>query len=57
LERNLAKLLELSGYHGTLRFTVTGGTWTSAEGASFADFLDAIEAGLRVGSDGELVTA
>lgn len=57
LERNLAKLLELSGYHGTLRFTVTGGTWTSAESASFPDFLDAIEAGLRVGSEGELVPA
>jgi hypothetical protein len=40
-----------------LRFTVTGGTWTSAENTSFPDFLDTIEAGLRVGSDGELVPA
>jgi diguanylate cyclase (GGDEF)-like protein len=57
LERRLAKLLQLSAYAGAVRFSVTGGIWNSSETTIFSDFLDTVEVGLRVGSDGDLVPA
>jgi PleD family two-component response regulator len=57
LERRLAQLLELWEYPGRLRFSVTGGLWDYTEAISFPDFLDTVEAGLRVGAKGDLVTA
>ena len=57
LERQLSRLLELSEHPGILRFSVTSGTWNCSESMSFSEFLDAVEAGLRVRSDGVLVPA
>jgi diguanylate cyclase (GGDEF)-like protein len=57
LEQRLAKFLELAGVPGSVRFSVTGGTWNCSEPALFPDFLDGIEAGLRVGSASDLVSA
>lgn len=57
LERRLAKLLQRFEYPGTVRFSVTGETWDSSGTHVFSDFLDSVESGLRVGSDGDLVPA
>jgi len=57
LERRLAKLLQGSGYPGTVRFSVTGEMWDSAATPTFSEFLDSVESGLRVSSDGDLVPA
>jgi diguanylate cyclase (GGDEF)-like protein len=57
LERRLATLLELSQYPSNLRFSVTGGIWNCTETTTFPSFLDTVEAGLRVGPDGDLVSA
>ena len=57
LERRLALLLQMQRAGGTLRFSVNGGMWNHREPTSFAELLDAIEAGLRVQADNVLVSA
>src|SRR5271154_1635562 len=57
LERQLAKLLDRSDYRGSLRFSVSGKTWHSSDTAIFPEFLDSVEAGLRVAANGDLVPA
>jgi len=57
LERRLAVLLQMPQFSGTLRFSVNGGMWTSAESSGFPEFLDSIESGLRMSTDRVLVPA
>jgi diguanylate cyclase (GGDEF)-like protein len=57
LERRLALLLQVPKFSGTLHFSVSGGMWDCSASASFGEFLDAIESGLRTKLADELVPA
>jgi diguanylate cyclase (GGDEF)-like protein len=56
LERRLA-LLQVPKFSGVLQFSVNGGMLDRLGTASFCEFLDSIESGLRAKLDGELVPA
>ncbi len=57
LERRLALLLQVPKFSGTLHFSVSGGMWDCSASASFGEFLDSIESGLRTKLADELVPA
>jgi diguanylate cyclase (GGDEF)-like protein len=57
LERRLALLLQVPKFSSPLQFFVNGGMWNCSEPATFAEFLDSIESGLRVQPGSELVPA
>jgi diguanylate cyclase (GGDEF)-like protein len=57
LERQLARMLDLSEHRDAFRFSVAGGVWNSVDTAVFPEFLDSVEAGLRVAANGDLAPA
>jgi diguanylate cyclase (GGDEF)-like protein len=57
LERRLALLLQVPKFSWTLHFSVSGGMWDCSASASFGEFLDSIESGLRTKLADELVPA